>query len=153
MLLDTLPNAACFDALHPLFPEAFRFLRQPGLAAMPDGRHDILGHGRLCALVQSYETRPLDGGLLEGHRQCVDIQFILAGRETIGWAPFENQPVATPHDAARDIAFYHGPFQSLRLRANDFMILWPADLHLPMRHFAGVAEPVRKIVLKVRLAP
>jgi YhcH/YjgK/YiaL family protein len=150
MILDTLPNAARYASLHPFFPEAFRFLQQTGLASLPDGRHDLLDNNRLYALVQSYDTNPLEGGLLEGHENYIDIQFILRGRESIGWAPFESQPVAEPYDPGRDIAFFHGPCQLIKLRANDFAILWPSDLHLPMRHFAGIAEPVRKIVLKIK---
>ena len=153
MVIDALPNAARYAALHPFFKTAFDFLQRPNLVAMPDGRHDLLDNNRLYALVQSYDTVPLEGGLLEGHRDYVDIQFILAGTERIGWAPFENQPVATPYDLPRDIAFYNGPCQLLQLRAGDFMILWPSDLHLPMRHAAETAGLVRKIVLKIRNTP
>ena len=151
MILDTLANATRYASLHPFFPGAFRFLQQTNLASLPDGRHDLLGENRHYALIQSYETKPFADGLLEGHQNYIDIQFILSGRESIGWAPFENQPVATPHDPPRDIAFFHGPSQPLKLRANDFAILWPSDLHLPMRHFDAAPEPVRKIVLKIKL--
>ncbi len=150
MILDTLSNAARYTTLHPFFTDAFRFLQRPDLAALPDARHDILDNNRLYALVQSYDTKPLEGGLLEGHQNYIDIQFILAGRERIGWAAFDNQPVAEPYDLPRDIAFYHGPCQLLQLRALDFLILWPSDLHLPMRQFADRPEPLRKIVLKIK---
>ena len=163
MILDTLPNLPRYAALHPLFPEAIRFLQRPDLAQIPDGRYDLTENlqipkslnpqipksPNLFAIIQSYDTEPLEGALLEGHEQNLDIQFILAGRETIGWAPREGQSVATPYDPPRDIAFFHGPCQPLQLRANDFMILWPSDLHLPMRHFANAPERVRKIVVKI----
>ena len=151
MILDTLSNLPRYAALHPLFPEAIRFLQRPDLAQIPDGRHDLLDG--LFAIIQSYDTEPLEGALLEGHEQNLDIQFILAGRETIGWAPREGQSVATPYDPPRDIAFFHGACQQMKLRANDFMILWPSDLHLPMRHFANAPERVRKIVVKIKALP
>ena len=150
MILDALPNATRYASLHPFFTDVLRFLARPDLATLPDARYDILDNNRLYALVQSYDTKPVEGGLLEGHRNYIDIQFILAGRERIGWAPFENQPVAEAYDPPRDIAFFHGACQLLKLHAGEFMILWPSDLHLPMRQYAHDPEPVRKIVFKIK---
>ena len=150
MIADAFPNLARYTSLHPLFPEAVRFLQDPGLVALPDGRHEILDGGRLYASLQTYDTEPVEAGFLEGHQVYIDIQLIVSGRETIGWAPRENQPVATPYDVPRDIAYFHGACQPLRLRAGDFMILWPSDLHLPQRHFADKAERARKAVVKIK---
>ena len=151
MILDTLSNIERYAALHPCFPQAIRFLQRPDLVASPDGRHELLDGNHLYASLSSYETQPFEGGLLEGHQNYIDIQFTLAGRESMGWAPFQGQPVATPYDPPRDIAFFHGPCQRITLQAGDFMILWPSDLHLPMRHFANTAEHVRKVVVKVKV--
>ena len=151
MILDTLPNLARYAALHPLFPEAVRFLMQPNLAALPDGRVELLDNKRMFASIAACETEPFDAGLLEGHQTYIDIQVILEGRETLGWAALENQPVATPYDPARDIAFFHGPSRPIRFHAGEFLILWPSDLHLPQRHFANTAERVRKTVLKIKV--
>jgi len=152
MILDTLPNLARYAALHPLFPEAVRFLRQPNLAALPDGRVELLDGKRLFANIAACETEPFDAGFLEGHQTYIDIQVILEGRETLGWAPFENQTVATPYDPPRDIAFFHGPSRPVRFHAGEFLILWPSDLHLPQRHYADTAERVRKAVVKIKVS-
>jgi len=152
MILDTLPNATRYISLHPFFADVLRFLARPDLAELEDGRYDILDNNRLYALVQSYDTKPVEGGLLEGHQNYIDIQFLLAGRERIGWAPFEDQPVATPYDPPRDIAFFHGPSRPVRFHAGEFLILWPSDLHLPQRHFADTAERVRKAVVKIKVS-
>ena len=151
MIIDTFSNLARYAALHPLFPEAVRFLQQTDFAALPEGRHELLDQNRLYASVQSYDTEPLESGFLEGHQIYIDIQLLLSGRETIGWAPREKQSVATPYDLPRDIAYFHGPCQPMRLRTGDFMIMWPSDLHLPQRHFSNEAGRVRKVVVKIKV--
>lgn len=150
MVIDCIGNARRYFPLHPAFPKAFDFLNHAGTASLPDGRHEIEGDN-VFALLQSYETLPVEEGRLEAHRRYIDIQFILSGSERIGWAPFASQPVAEPYDLPRDIAFFHGPAQLLRLDAGGFMLLWPEDLHMPMRHAAGTPGAVRKVVIKVKV--
>ena len=41
-------------------------------------------------LVQQGTTKPVDGQLLEAHREYLDIQYTISGSETVGWAPLET---------------------------------------------------------------
>ena len=85
MILDTLDNAARYESLNSRFAKAFDFLRTvDGSQAL--GRHDL--DGDACfALVQTYESKPVEKALFEAHRKYIDVQFIHSGRETILWAP------------------------------------------------------------------
>ena len=148
MIIDTLAQASRYEPLHPLFKAAFDFLRNTDLHALAAGRTEIDGD-RLFALTQAYETKPASDGKLEAHRLYIDIQFIIAGEEHIGYAPLEGQPPAGPFDGEKDIGFYHGDASFTRVPAGMFAIFFPHDAHLPSRHLSTPAH-VKKVVLKVR---
>lgn len=151
MVIDLLTQSDRYTALHHGLAEAFQFLKRPDLATLPEGRYPIKDT-RIYALVQEYQTQPLDRGFLEAHRNYLDVQFIVRGEELIGYAPLADQAIQTPYDATRDIAFYHGACTPCCLRVGMFAIFFPADAHLPART-ATTAEKVRKIVVKIHVNP
>lgn len=148
MILDTLPQWQRYAALNPRFARAFAFLEQV-TPTVADGRHEIDGDD-VFALVQRYQTRPV-AGQPEAHRRYVDIQFIVAGREGIQWAPLESlTEVTKPYDDATDAGFFAagGALVPVRVAAGQFAILFPDDAHAPCCAWAE-PEPVIKIVVKV----
>lgn len=151
MITDKLDRIERYAALGPRLAAAIRFLQQQP-AALPDGRHDVLGDD-CFALIQSYTTKPLAQAEFEAHRKYADIQLILAGEETLLWAPLENVgPVTKPYVAERDIAFFASPAHStpLQLRAGEFAVFFPEDAHAPGLQTNGPCA-VRKVVMKVRV--
>jgi YhcH/YjgK/YiaL family protein len=149
MVIDTLVNSARYESLHPRFKAAFAFLRRPDIDAVALGRTDVDGSA-LFALVQTYETKPIQEGKLESHKKYVDIQYILEGEEFMGYAPLGTQPVSKPFDPEKDIGFYDGEAWFTRFRKGMFAIFFPQDAHLPGRH-TDKATHVKKIVLKIEL--
>ena len=148
MILDTLPQWRRYSSLNPRFAKAFAFLEQV-TAAVADGRHEIDGD-EVFALVQRYETRPV-AGQPEAHRRYVDIQFIVAGREVIQWAPLASlSEVTKPYDDTKDAGFFASgdAMVPVRVAAGQFAILFPDDAHAPCCAWAG-PEPVIKVVVKV----
>ncbi|NDC54007.1 MAG: DUF386 domain-containing protein [Planctomycetia bacterium] len=151
MILDSLPRSHRYATLHPRFADAFAFLgRMPADIAV--GRHEIAGDA-LFALVQRYETRPVDGMQLEAHRRYIDIQYLVAGSEVIRWAPLPGLDHATrPYDAEKDYALFALPPAAtpLRIQAGEFMIFFPDDAHAPCGCLDLPAEVV-KVVVKVEI--
>lgn len=148
MIADSLPHAARYLVLHPLFRTAFDYLRNFPRGA-PDGRHPIEGD-RLFALPQSYETAPSTEKRFEAHRRFIDIQFVLSGEEVIQHSPTERLEVSEPYHDERDVVFFRDPVSAspTLLRAGDFAIYFPHDGHKPgCLHTTPMA--VRKIVIKV----
>jgi YhcH/YjgK/YiaL family protein len=148
MLLDRLEDASRYAALHAGIAAGLEFLRQPGLDSLPDGRHGILGE-QLFALVARQQGRGRDPSPLEFHRQYIDIQYVVAGHESIGWLPTaDGRRIAIPYDPQRDIGFFRDrPETWLALSAGMFAVFFPEDAHAPL---AGDG-PVHKVVLKVRV--
>ncbi|MCB1209919.1 MAG: YhcH/YjgK/YiaL family protein [Verrucomicrobiales bacterium] len=152
MIQDTLANSSRYEALHPLFDKAFAFLRTVD-GTQPLGRHDIVGDDAF-ALVQTYETKPIEKALFEAHRKYIDVQFIYSGRETILWAPIATMAEQTmAHDDTKDAALWKlvPDTTALHMSAGHFAILYPEDAHAPCIEW-DQADTVFKVVIKVAVS-
>ncbi|MEI6083775.1 MAG: YhcH/YjgK/YiaL family protein [Verrucomicrobiota bacterium] len=150
MILDELTEWRRYAGLLPGLDKAFEFLEKFDLTR-PDGRYELDGD-RVYCLVQRYKTKPVDQGVYEAHRKYTDLQFIVAGRETILWAPLTAlETVRTPYVDDKDYALYESIPGStpLRLSAGQFAILFPADGHAPCLELDGPCDVI-KVVVKVR---
>ena len=147
MILDTLENCHCYASLHPLFKKAFSFLQETANTALPDGRVS-LDDDRVFALIQSYETQATGEGKLEAHQRYIDIQYVLAGQEQIGYAPTRELTPVKLYDTEKDFALYKGDALFFRLQQGMFAIFYPNDAHQPCQP-CNHPESVRKIVIKV----
>lgn len=145
MILSPLSEADRYAPLHPLFAQAFAFLRETDLHALPTGRHDI-GEG-LFALVEHRPGRPRAEAKLECHRRYIDIQLVLEGVDEMGWRLVTEcvQPMAE-YDDARDIRFFEdAPTNWLRIPPGSFCVFFPEDAHAPL-----VSDGfIRKVVVKI----
>ena len=149
MILDTLDNAARYESLNSRFAKAFAFLRTVD-GAQELGRHDL--DGDACfALVQTYETKPLEKAKFEAHRKYIDVQFIHSGRETILWAPLSTMKEETmAYSDEKDAALWKltADTTPLHVSGGHFAILWPQDAHAPCVEWEK-PEQVMKVVVKV----
>jgi biofilm protein TabA len=149
MIVTDLEHAAEQIALTPALQKGLAFLRQVRSQTLADGRVEIDG-SQVYALVQSYDTQ---GGepKFEAHRKYLDIQYIAAGEEVIGWAGLDRMSVDTPYDEAKDACLGRVPASDMtpvRLSAGQLAVLYPSDAHAP-KLAAGAPGPVKKIVVKV----
>ena len=151
MILDCLPQWRRYATTLSGLAKAFEYLQTLD-AGCPNGRYELDGDRMYC-LVQRYRTKPRAQAALEAHRKYADVQFILAGRETILWAPHAAlTKVTQPYDANRDTEFFGmiaNPMP-VSLIAGQFAILFPADGHAPGLETDHAADVV-KAVVKVRL--
>lgn len=121
--------------------------------ANPDlaGRVEIDGK-EIYALVQAYETQPAAEVVsCEAHRKYIDIQYICAGEEVMGWAPLEVLRNATAYNPDKDVLNGDVPaaeMTAVLVRAGQAAIFYPEDAHAP-KLAAGAPGSVRKIVVKV----
>ena len=148
MISDTIENAASYRDLSPRIAAAFDFLQQPDLGSLQHGKHVIDGE-RVFAMIQQYTTRPREQCFWESHRKYTDVQFIQAGLEAIGWSPIQRMKLIKPYDAEKDLQVLDGEGQIIELRAGQFAIFMPHDVHMPCLAAASGAQTVRKIVVKV----
>jgi len=150
MIIDKIENANLYTSLSKPIALALKALADTDFSEKADGRYDIDGDN-LFYLVQRYETQPFETGRLEAHRKYIDIQFISAGEEILGYCPLENLTIEKPYNAENDVIFYQVPknVTKVKLFPNYFCILFPADAHLPCRQLTNPSN-VTKVVVKVK---
>lgn len=150
MVLDSLKHAERYTALHPLFDQAFRFLQETDLMVMPTGQHAILGKDLFAIFAEGTGTTEA-AAKLEVHQQYIDIQFVIAGTDHMGWKPLALcADPSEPYTSERDAAFFPDKASSwFNVPAGYFTIFYPYDAHAAM----ATEEHVRKVVLKIAVEP
>ena len=148
MIVAALADAGRYAALHPLFAQAFEFLRNTDLRALPAGKHAVQGEA-IFAIVEACQGRTRAEAQLECHRRYIDIQLVLEGIDQMGWKPLaECVSPATDYDAARDIRFFNdAPSSWIATQPGSFCLFFPDDAHAPLVS----AGAIRKVVVKVAL--
>lgn len=145
MILDSLENAALYAPIHPRIALALGELAR--LSALPEGRYALDGE-QVFAIIEQYQTKPREDALWEAHRKYIDVQFVVEGAEVMGVAPLQNMEAQGEYDEAKDYQPFAGDGDFFTLRAGQFAILFPQDVHLPQRSL-NQPQTVKKIVIKV----
>ncbi|MGZ8257268.1 MAG: YhcH/YjgK/YiaL family protein [Gallionella sp.] len=146
MILATLALAPRYSPLHPLFPQAFAYLRDTDLNALSVGVHEIVGR-QLFIIVEEANGRTRTEAKLEAHRKYIDIQLVLAGDESMGWRALADchQPI-DEHNEKRDICFFEdAPVSWIVVPPAHFCIFFPDDAHAPL---VGKGA-IRKVIMKI----
>jgi YhcH/YjgK/YiaL family protein len=148
MIIDRIKNASLYFGVHERLAAGLRWLQAQDAAKLTPGRHELDG-SNLFVLVSEYETKPKDQGKWEAHKRYFDIQYLIEGREAIGYAELGACKLGT-YDEAKDLQpIAEAPGDFLNLRAGMFMILAPQDAHMPGLAAMGSPEQVKKAVVKV----
>ncbi len=149
MIIDNIKNISLYKGLGNRIAFALKYLKESDFTKMEDGRYEVEGEN-IFALVSRYETKAPGKGVWESHRKYIDVQFIAAGAESIGYSNPESTRVIKEHDEEKDIQFMEGSGNFATARANTFVILFPDDVHMPGIQING-PEKVLKVVVKVRI--
>jgi YhcH/YjgK/YiaL family protein len=149
MILDKLENAELYSCISENLKKGFDFLKKTDLSRQEVGRFEIDGEN-VFALISEYENKAHQDCRLEAHKAYADIQFIVSGREAIGFAPLNGQTVTEEYTAEKDIVFFSGETTQLILETGMFAVFYPQDVHRPSMQIDG-PEKVKKVVVKVKL--
>lgn len=153
MIVDHLANLSQYQAVHPLFRIIKEYIREHDLLKLPQGKTEIMGD-QLFVLRETYPSKIESECFFEGHLLYGDLQLVLSGTETIGYASKKNHhhQVTVPYLESKDIEKYHvDSFTPVILTPGMFAIVFPDDLHMPKRmyHQSSIIE---KIVFKFKLS-
>ena len=92
-------------------------------------------------------AKTLDEARLEAHDAYIDIQYLAAGDESIGWAPRQALRKLAEHREELDLLFFDDDAQAMiPLSVGEFMVFFPEDGHMPM---VGKGE-LHKVIIKVK---
>lgn len=118
------------------------------------GDHRLDGDD-LVVKVMEYSTRERPQGVLETHRLFADLQVVLAGEEILEWFDRASLQATGPYDPSKDAIFYRIPSQvgtAVHLRPGLGALLLADDAHMGCLRGGLTSQPVRKAVVKIRLA-
>lgn len=151
MIVDKIENIATYAGLSRGIVKALELLRDGNLAQKADGRYEVDGKD-LFYLVSSYSSKPVDECKFETHEKYIDVQALLAGQESMGYAPVAGLKLQMPYESSKDIAFYEKPDNYTRIALSEgmFCVFYPHDGHMPGGRLNGPSD-VHKVILKVRI--
>lgn len=103
------------------------------------------------AIVSEYTTKEVNENGYEAHRDYIDIQYLICGRERVCSLPLEYLKETKAYNKEIDVAFYKEadvPTLEMQLGDGYFSIFFPQDGHEPC---LSIEYPsiVRKIVIKI----
>ncbi|CDG56946.1 conserved hypothetical protein 22 [Campylobacter coli 76339] len=88
----------------------------------------------IFALEQAYFTKNESQAFFESHRDYMDIQFIISGKEKIKFGNKNLFEVEKEYDKSKDLIIYKQPtflVSSLLLNKNEIAVFYPEDVHMP----------------------
>lgn len=148
MIVDRLANLAHYSSLHPRIERVLQFLNDNDLTQLQPGSYPIEDKMLFVNVVDT-ELKSVEDAHLEVHNDYIDLQMVLSGQESFGWAPrAELSAPQAEFDAERDIQFFDDAHQFVYpLQEGQFTILLPEDGHAPL---IGSGR-VRKAIFKIHL--
>ena len=150
MIISNLQNSERIEQLHPLFKKVFDYIKSHDFLHTECGRIDIDGDNLFINNVNP-TCISAEKQVLEMHRDYIDVQILLEGKERIGWKAIEDlENEIQPYDKTQDCALYADrPTLFVDLIPGQFAIFFPEDPHAPI---IGEGK-IRKLIAKIKIIP
>jgi biofilm protein TabA len=136
--------------LPPAIVKGLEYLKNTDFSQAAVGKYEIDG-SNIFAMVQEHQTSPKAERKAEAHVKKIDIQFVIAGAEMIGFAlPNAANEVLEDLLESKDNIFYktvQGEAELL-LTAGTYAIFFPEEVHRPCCRY-GDNSQLRKVVVKI----
>jgi len=138
--------------LHAAVGKGLNYLGQTDFSNIADGKHFIDGE-KMYAVISSYLPEIKDKRRIESHQCYLDIQYIISGSETMGYANLAESHEIQEDCSYRDVIFYNRIANEipLHLMQGMYAIFFPWDVHRP-GCLGETQEQVRKVILKIKMS-
>lgn len=147
MIIDRIENAYLYYGISPEVKECLGYLEKKQYPSEATPRFQVTESASFN--VTEYETKPLEQRQWEAHDYCIDLQFVIKGRETISYAN-RQQLKYMGKTEGKDHLCYEGEGAVLQLDEGYFCILFPEDVHRT-KTMAEKKERVVKGVFKIKM--
>lgn len=148
MIFDQLKNAHLYFPLGERITKALQYLTNTDFTNVEPGTYEIDGEN-IFAIVQLYNTKPSSTTKWESHKKYIDIQYMVSGKEKIGFTDSKKVIVMKEYHPGNDISIYKGEGNFLTAVEGQFVIFFPTDIHMPQLAL-NIPHEVKKVVVKVR---
>jgi YhcH/YjgK/YiaL family protein len=150
MIYDKISNIETYAGISEDIRVGLEYLREVRMD-IAVGSYQINPRGK--AIVSEYETKIVNEFGYEAHRDYIDIQYLIFGKEIINSLPLEYLKKTKEYEKEIDAAFYEEGNvkpQELLLGNGYFTIFFPQDGHMPQL-CVNKPEKVKKVVVKVKI--
>lgn len=147
MVIDKLSNAGQYYCLSGKIEKALKYLENTDLVNIKIGKHEIDGKN-IFAIVSEYEAKNIEQGKWEAHKKYIDIQYVVSGKEKIGYAGINEMKMIGEYNEEKDILFFDGEGDLLLVNQGTFALFAPQDVHMPGIRINN-GHHVKKIVVKI----
>lgn len=151
MIKDNINNSAIYEGVHKNFKKAFDFLKGLG-SGCENGKVIIDGDNVYANVVKGAALKDYDNGKWENHKNYIDIQYVLKGKERFGITDVKNLEKAAGYNEIKDIEFYNGKecYDIISLSEGEFVVVFPQDAHLPALK-ATDNDTDDRVIVKVKI--
>lgn len=151
MIKNSLKYTKNYYNLSDKIKTALIFLEENNLNNFKNGKYLIDGDD-IYINIQDYNTKPVEDGKWEAHKKYIDIQYIIEGSENIGVGEIQDFTVSEIYNKENDVEFLKtdNKQQFILLNKNDYIILYPYDVHMPQIKNEN-SQYVKKAVVKISI--
>jgi len=147
MVIDKLSNAKQYYGLSGRIEKALKYLQNTNLKNLEIGKHELDGKN-IFVIVSEYDAKNIEQGKWEAHRNYLDIQYVVSGKEKIGYACIDEMKMIGEYNEEKDVLFLKGEGDLLLVNEGTFALFAPQDAHMPGIK-ANNGQHVKKIVVKI----
>ena len=150
MIFDKLDNARQYYGMGKKFEDAFEFLKNTDFSDMPAGVYSTLIDGVETPFkVKRYDSRPISDCKFEKHENCIDLQYIVSGREYFCYAPFGDDLERVGDNLSDDCVYYKDVGSRVEPKQGMFAMALTGDVHMPELRIGDEPVPVVKAIVKI----
>lgn len=149
MIFSSIKNGDTFESYPQAIQTALDYLKSHDFTAMEPGVYEIQGK-EIYAQVFDAVTVEADTKKAESHEKFLDVQFLVSGRERLGFTKNTGNYKVAEHIKERDLIFYESIEDEgwIESRPGCFCVFFPSDIHRP-ECISGESAKLRKVVVKV----
>lgn len=146
MIIDRLDNSHLYTSINPKIEIGLKYIKSTNFNLLAEGFYDI--KDGIFAIVSEYHSKEKLECKPEAHRKYIDIQYIIQGKEFIGYTPLVKQEVLIDYNSDQDVIFYKATCSFSEITQGMFAIYFPTDIHQPcVKVDESIA--IKKVVVKI----
>ena len=150
MIFDSVKNKELYYGCHDGIKIGFDFIQKVIENGIEPGKYELDGK-KIYASVQKYTTKDYTEKF-EGHREYIDIQYIISGQEYMEWSAKEDCETIISYNSEKDVEYFvaNGFKTKIEAGKNTFAIFFPDDIHNPGLKL-DANSPVKKVLVKIHV--
>lgn len=150
MIIDHLSKWSLYKCINPLFEKAFQYIENTNFNQLSEGKH-LIDNENVFALMQRYTTHPPHEMRYEAHEKYIDIQYLISGNESFLYNFKPECKGVDDYNSNNDVRYFNTSGNLVQVKQGYFYLLFPHDVHKPSLYYLNSAEPVQKVVIKVKV--